>query len=51
MYFQCHVTPPSVVVLMYQVDGSDEGSAQMLGLPALFGLTFDETELEGLTRL
>jgi len=36
---------------MYQEAGFDDGSAQMLGFPEMFGLTFEETELEGLTGL
>jgi len=47
----CHVTPPSQVVLIYQLEGLDDGVAQMLGIPEMFGLTSEETELDGFTAL
>jgi hypothetical protein len=36
---------------MYQLAGSVDGIAQMLSVSEMFGLTFEETELEGLTVL
>jgi hypothetical protein len=36
---------------MYQEAGFDDGMAQTLGVPEMFGLTFEETELEGVTVL
>lgn len=44
---QCHVAPKSVVVLMYHVPGSEEGTAQTLGMPLGFGLTLLDTLLSG----
>src|SRR5271163_3726294 len=41
----CHVTPPSQLVLMYQLAGLDDGLAQDTGLPEMFGLTAEETTL------
>jgi hypothetical protein len=36
---------------MYQDPGFDDGTAHILGSPEMFGLTFEETELEGLAVL
>ena len=36
---------------MYQLAGLDDGLAQMLGNPEMFGLTLEETELDGFTTL
>ena len=47
----CQVAPPSVVVLIYQVAGSDDGTAQTLGVPETLALTFAAAEFDGLMTL
>ena len=50
VWIQCHVAPPSVVVLMYHVAGSEKGTAQRPGEPLALGLTFARDIIVGWTH-